>query len=221
MEDKNSTTLWIFGAPGTGKTVLSSLIIDTLSLREDSIVIYYYCNYKDALMQNEESIVGALVKQLCTRTPRLPDALIKLCEFHRSPGCASPTAALEELQHALLEGASECTKKSLTIILHGMDELLSETRKSLYKVFKSLRENKDCIVKVAIISRWKTDIKNQMSNSAYVLEVSSDKTELDIRAYVDAEVEDAVNSGELLDGEVPDHVLVEVKNALYKGAQGM
>lgn len=26
---------------------------------------------------------------------------------------------------------------------------------------------------------------------------------------------------ELLDGEVPDHVLVEVKNALYKGAQGM
>ncbi|PVH73760.1 hypothetical protein DL98DRAFT_387459, partial [Cadophora sp. DSE1049] len=61
---KNSA-LWIYGIPGAGKTILASLIIETLSSSKPPDFAYFYIRHNDLDSQQPAHILGSLVAQLC------------------------------------------------------------------------------------------------------------------------------------------------------------
>ncbi|VUC34820.1 unnamed protein product [Clonostachys rosea] len=68
IDDTKSSTLLILGPPGQGKSVLSNFVVNHLqqSLREATTkVIYFFCNIKDGNARNAESVLKALIVQLC------------------------------------------------------------------------------------------------------------------------------------------------------------
>ena len=80
-------TLFCPGIPGAGKTILSAIIIDDLSIRfrgeADIGIMYLYCNFRRRDEQNAESLLASLLKQLCQERASLPDSVKVLYKKHK------------------------------------------------------------------------------------------------------------------------------------------
>ncbi|CAM1508031.1 Fc.00g048790.m01.CDS01 [Cosmosporella sp. VM-42] len=64
--DGDTTTLWCQGPPGSGKSVLASIIVQDLVRRElgQSLVAYYFCDYAIRQQQDSISILQSLLRRL-------------------------------------------------------------------------------------------------------------------------------------------------------------
>ena len=120
------STLWCRGIPGAGKTILSSLVIQTLrdSNQPGVGVVGLYCSYR-----NPETILnmlGSLVKQLAEPLADFPVALHKM------------TAPRLEDFRVLLSDLFPCYSKVM-IVIDALDEcihrieLLKELNESIQR----------------------------------------------------------------------------------------
>ncbi|PGH18846.1 hypothetical protein AJ79_00259 [Helicocarpus griseus UAMH5409] len=78
-------TLCCHGNPGSGKSVMTSLVIDELRDKakpekgESKIgVAYFYCDYKDQIYQTPENILGSLLKQLLRQLREIPQDVLDI-----------------------------------------------------------------------------------------------------------------------------------------------
>ena len=79
--ERSDRTLWCPGDPGTGKTVMTSIVVDHLIktiVSDDVRVAYVYCDYKDQAMQTASNLIACLARQLIGTPPRLPQQLERL-----------------------------------------------------------------------------------------------------------------------------------------------
>ena len=67
----NSPTLWCPGIPGSGKTILTSMVVDhLLSTYENNSeigVAYIYCNYREQREQTVINLVGTVLQHLLVK----------------------------------------------------------------------------------------------------------------------------------------------------------
>ena len=71
-------TLWCPGDPGTGKTVMTSIVVDHLikTVGSDDVrIAYVYCDYKDQAIQTASNLIACLARQLIGRPQKLPQQL--------------------------------------------------------------------------------------------------------------------------------------------------
>jgi Cdc6-like AAA superfamily ATPase len=65
---KEKSTLYCPGIPGSGKTIMSSIVVNHLLARyQDNSkigVVYLYCNYRQQQEQNLENLLSNILKQL-------------------------------------------------------------------------------------------------------------------------------------------------------------
>jgi hypothetical protein len=74
-------TLWCPGDPGTGKTVMTSIVVDhlTKTYSSDNVrIAYVYCDYKDQAMQTASNLIACLARQLIGRPQVVPHRLDRL-----------------------------------------------------------------------------------------------------------------------------------------------
>src|SRR5204862_1056383 len=90
-----NSAIWLYGIPGAGKTILSSLVIEELFSLQDNGVAFYYCDYKDATSQEPINVLGSLAKQLALQEPR---ALAIVKDFYNShhPAGKPPRCPIEQ-----------------------------------------------------------------------------------------------------------------------------
>lgn len=66
--DTSKQTLFCPGIPGAGKSILTSIVIEDLTIRfskaTDVGIAYIYCNFKRQEDQKIESLMASLLKQL-------------------------------------------------------------------------------------------------------------------------------------------------------------
>ncbi|EEH34808.1 ankyrin repeat domain-containing protein [Paracoccidioides lutzii Pb01] len=81
-------TMFCFGMPGSGKTILTSLVIDTLNCQFDSdpdvAVAYIFCNHQRQDDQKPVNILANILKQLCERKSTVSKDVEKLYEKYRN-----------------------------------------------------------------------------------------------------------------------------------------
>ncbi|KAL6713765.1 hypothetical protein ACLMJK_008257 [Lecanora helva] len=113
-------TLWCPGDPGTGKTVMTSIVIDyltTLYSSSDARIAYVYCDYKDQATHTSSNLIACLARQLIGRPEKLPQQLLKL---HEKLEFQKRRPDSDELEHLLV---SLCNERELTYILvDALDE---------------------------------------------------------------------------------------------------
>jgi Cdc6-like AAA superfamily ATPase len=83
----NLPTLFCFGIPGAGKTVLASIAIEYLQSPERSEklrVAYFFCNYQRQEEQKMEDILAALLRQLVEQQDQIPEGVHKLYQSFKS-----------------------------------------------------------------------------------------------------------------------------------------
>ncbi|RPA82610.1 hypothetical protein BJ508DRAFT_361090 [Ascobolus immersus RN42] len=215
-------TLWMHGAPGVGKTVLSSLIIDELKKDSSLALAYFHCNYDDPSRQDPDLILAMILKQLVAPMPTLPPSLVKLYENHKSEGFASVRPDADELESLLVQ-ALKYSEKDIVILLDALDEIPQPARKRMFSFFSKLKEAEgDNKVLLLVTSRWLADIKTHMSKATQLtIDIKEDDTSADIVLYIDSEVDKAVEEEELLEGEISEDLVEDIKDHLQKQAGGM
>ena len=77
VEDDNSLLLWIPGAPGSGKSVLSAILTEEMAnygnlkngSSEGSSVAYFFCKGTDERLRSDSAILKHLLAQALDRDP--------------------------------------------------------------------------------------------------------------------------------------------------------
>lgn len=211
--DPSPPILWCSGDPGTGKTVLSSIVIDQLSRKcqPDKVVqAVIYCDYKDQANQTALNILGNITRQVIQ-------------------GQSSSSKPLEDLYESLTKRSALPNLKDFEVLLHtvcrdfenvylvidALDELPPDRRKALLPVLLGLQKGQ--LAKVLVTSRpHPLDIQRAFQKQTKLEIRASDD---DVQQFVRSQVDD---DDDLLDAMDDDEQMKEeVIETITTAAQGM
>ncbi|KAH9165961.1 hypothetical protein EDB89DRAFT_2076307 [Lactarius sanguifluus] len=156
--------LWIYGKPGSGKSILCSAIIqdiETLCKAGSGSIAYFYFDFRDLDKQNRRNILPSLLAQLSTQSSPCCDILHRLYSEHDKGSKAPSEAAL-----------TQCLKDMLTIpnqppiyiILDALDECpntrgIPSPREEVITLVKDLVNFRLPQLHICVTSRPEFDIR--------------------------------------------------------------
>ncbi|KAJ7278138.1 hypothetical protein C8J57DRAFT_1060053, partial [Mycena rebaudengoi] len=179
---RTGSTLWCYGMPGAGKTVLSSTIVDYLRDKYQSNVgiACAYLNHKERDMQSPENVLAGLWRQLIFGKPILSGSPAHtLYHKHHEKG----TRPSVEEMHALLSSEVAGYSK-VYFVIDALDEYPETKRHVLLKHLAALKPN------INLLFTSRPHITPEMFfPSTPALEIRA--TEEDIHRYLDAQIQNS------------------------------
>ncbi|KAI0481698.1 hypothetical protein F4859DRAFT_475673 [Xylaria cf. heliscus] len=212
------STLWLHGIPGSGKTKLTSIVIDQLLRHEH--VAYFYCMRNPAEPQRGQSdrILGSLVRQLASVGPRrrILGPVMKYYEaaIERDEDLKDLALTTDESVELLLELFDEYP--AVTLVLDALDEVNQECRQELLDALDTLVQKSNSLVRIFVSSRDNYDITLSLSGAPNIYIGAKDNAE-DISSFIDKKLTEA----KLLHGNLPPSLRTAIVNTLRDGAKGM
>ena len=217
---QQNSTLWLYGIPGCGKTILSSTIVEDLeSTLPTATLLYFYFDFSDNHKQTLDSMVRSLIIQLYRKSKNAQkqlDSLFSSCEdVNRQPAheslCKVLLHMVDSLEHTyiILDALDECSTRAGP----RTEGLLSWIRDLLGSGPKN--------VQFLVTSRPEHDIQSTLTkvvNEDYRIPIQSDLIRGDINAYIHTRVREG--SGLKRWQEHPD-VQEEIEAVLRRKANGM
>ncbi|KAI9796740.1 MAG: Ankyrin repeat domain-containing protein 44 [Piccolia ochrophora] len=200
LERSSPSALWCPGAPGTGKTVMASIVIDHLQRRvakEGHGIAYFYCDYQDQGHQTASNVLAAIIKQLVIRKPTALEPVEELFDNLHGER-KNPTLA--QLESALY---SVCHHFNQTfLIIDALDECDLAQRKQLFPVFQGLQKASG---KLFVTSRpHAQDIARFFAVDAKIpIEASED----DMRRFIEKQIDDDEDLMDLLTDDLRDNII--------------
>ncbi|OJD20110.1 hypothetical protein ACJ73_08557 [Blastomyces percursus] len=207
--------LWIHGIPGSGKTVLMSTILNQCLLRnasEKHVVAYYYCDFRSHESCRPESVVGAIILQICQVLTSMPSHVADSYERHIGKDGKAAPPSMQELE-ALLSEALPLVP-NVTIAVDALDECYE--KETLVKILKDLSSKaSSTAVNVLVSSRREVDIVRLLKEQSSISTQSKDADE-DIHQYIRANMQLRPRL-QKLSQPLQEHIV----ETLTKGAGGM
>ncbi|RSL46940.1 hypothetical protein CEP53_010127 [Fusarium sp. AF-6] len=187
-------TLFCGGIPGAGKTVMTSIVVNSLQQRfrdEPTVgLAYIYCDHRRQKEQTLDHMFAAILKQLAQRYSvysGLPEAVRALYDQHlRTQGITKPRT------QPLLAEVLECLPlvtdlfSKVYIVVDALDELQAlGGRRS--KFLKNLLALQRCTgFNLLVTSRHIPDIQRQFTKTVFC-EIAAN--EEDVQSYVDDQLQ--------------------------------
>jgi Cdc6-like AAA superfamily ATPase len=145
-------TLFCPGNPGTGKTILTSVVIQELNARYFSDVAigiaYIYFNFRQQDKQNVNDLLASLLKQLAESQPSLPKSVKDLHNQHKTKRTRPSTKEISDTLQAVatlysrvfivVDALDEC-QVSNSYCLKFLSEIFSLQTKSVINFFATSR----------------------------------------------------------------------------------
>jgi Cdc6-like AAA superfamily ATPase len=174
---------YIAPVPGSGKTMLTSIVIDYLtnSIQGKNIsTAYIYCNYRSQLEQTSVNLLASLLKQLLQRGSFISDNVKNLYERHINTK-SRPT--LDEVSTALHSEIGRYIR--VHIIVDALDECADDdgTRKLLLYRLRLLQANS--ALNLMVTSRFIPKIQQEFQ-SALQLEIRA--SDQDVQRYLEGQM---------------------------------
>ncbi|KAF2262026.1 hypothetical protein CC78DRAFT_582948 [Lojkania enalia] len=131
-----ATTFWCWGAPGAGKTIFASVLINFLEKMaqgEGAALIYIYCMYNERAEQTASNLVSSLLQQLLLQRSNIPDQILSKYHYHTM---RNSRPSLEDWSTLL---ASELRLWPRTfLVINALDECEENTRFEFLACIKKL-----------------------------------------------------------------------------------
>jgi Cdc6-like AAA superfamily ATPase len=196
-------SFWLYGSPGTGKTVLCTQLIEHVQVlcdMEGKFCLYFYFHFRNS--QSIVDILGSIIAQLCQQTSSLPQPLRDMYNICRQ----GKLAPLKEHLLQALDFLLIATSKGIYIILEGLDECSERD-----EVFQLIGRLLQAGAALFISSRPEADIANALQD---LMDCSVDLTsppEEIIRQHIRKVIEFE---------SWPSELKIEVEEALVEQSQG-
>jgi Cdc6-like AAA superfamily ATPase len=173
-------TLFCPGAPGSGKTMIASMVVDKLidSFQADPTIgiAYFYCSWQQE-DQRTERLLGSIVQQLGCRLQSMPSSLLDLYQHHSTKATHPSITELFDVLKTVVARMSE-----VYLIIDALDELSSTSRRALLPRLFTMQST--ARVNILGTSRPLPDIVSRFENYPS-LDLSGEDIDQDIRRYID------------------------------------
>lgn len=189
IEDLNTHLLWIRGDPGKGKTMLLCGIIDQLHQAMFSEnLCYFFCQATDKRLDNASSVLRGLLHMLISKHPSLISYVRN--EYDKSGKIIfEDTNSWVVLSQIFFNILNNSSIKSLTFIIDGLDECITD----LSKLLKLIMQSSSSRVKWLVSSRNDANIQDVLlyaeNQSVVSLELNAKSVSTAIETYIDHKVE--------------------------------
>ncbi|KAH8831014.1 hypothetical protein DL96DRAFT_1811948 [Flagelloscypha sp. PMI_526] len=199
---------WFHGLMGTGKTVMSSFIIQTLLDREDIYIAYYYFEFTNPSTLSEEALFCSLVAQLAVASATVTRALY---QKHNNGGLQPQLKTLRTTLKELVSASS----KPVFIVIDALDELPLPQRKYLVQTLLTFCSPDGASqTHIMLTSREEVDILRALEKKVdFELGVQGDLVRQDIAAFVDMQLGDEKADGQFRVVACQVDILQQVKNS--------
>jgi Cdc6-like AAA superfamily ATPase len=208
---KGSTSfLWLYGIPGSGKTILASFVVEDVKEFCKSTALNGWAYYYFYFRREKDEVPHFLcwvINQLCRQSKYIPPEVQELHRHGGEPGTASLLIALS----AVLTGFQQ-----VYLILDALDE--STNRPQLLDVLIKLSSDANFAkLRILATSRKEQDIERALRGISTVISLNQNQwVDNDIRFYIQSRLrEDRKLS------RWPEALRSEIEVALVKGAMGM
>jgi len=225
-ESSSSSTLWIHGITGSGKTNLFSLIVDSLratwvSQPGSTPFAYFYCFESDSEPERSsaDGILRSILRQLA-----ITDAQSDVRDFFYSDYQRRSRSALlqgldlqklsrKECVDRIIQVASE---DPITILLDGIEQVEDESCDILLQSLSDIMSRAENVVKVLVTSRNSLDILSSLPTAKEIV-VTPDLVHDDMAQFIAQKIDEA----KLISGRPPPDRRGCLKKELLKGAGEM
>ncbi|KAI3320295.1 hypothetical protein HD806DRAFT_240260 [Xylariaceae sp. AK1471] len=189
---KPKSFLWLAGKPGSGKTVLSSAIIDKLEKESAAIVAYFYFSFRQESKQDITMFKHSLLMQLVRPLIRadeievgyfyVPKVFHKLFEKY-----SHSQFPLDEDVNATLAGLLSESKHTY-IIVDAVDECPNQVdQTTIIKFLEGLCKSSHGGTHVLVTSRRELNIESsitEMEIDKSIVLMEAEKVNTDIKSYL-------------------------------------
>ncbi|KAI9434718.1 hypothetical protein H4582DRAFT_1855819 [Lactarius indigo] len=187
--------LWVHGKPGSGKSILSSVIIRDI---EDvckagfASMAYFYFDFKDTSKQDSRALLCSLLIQLSHQSDVYCDILHDLYSAHRQGSVQPNEDALAQCLKTMLVALGQTP---IYLILDAVDECVNTSgvlspREKVLRLVKDLVGLKLSNLHMCITSRPEIDIRNALQPlAAHRISLHDESGQnADIASYVNSVV---------------------------------
>lgn len=214
LEDDSWHDLLCIGGPGVGKSVLCSLVIDELRKKnksEDTVVIYYYCDYSEQQAQTPEHLARCILRQACAACSSIPSAV---AEFHKEtrhlPKDETWFQELQKRLHRVLATFTTCY-----LVIDAFDETEAvKQRAGLFSVIQGIRSASTRIKVFATTRPHLTNIEDKFFQPTRIHVTAS---EADLRHYLGYMIDSHPDAVDIMDAVLRQEIL----DKLCENANGM
>jgi hypothetical protein len=215
----NFNVVWLVGSVGTGKSSLTSMLLEDFAKTPSGDLAFFYCSKKAAKKDQQisardsvENVLRTLIIQLSMSADgsSISD---EIREYHTrsKQGIRGGGMELSDCI-SLLEGIiAKDERPRITIVIDALDECVNFNK--LLEILQQLFASKDK-VRIFFSSRFDVDVQRHFSDIQKI--VIEQQNGPDILKYIDTEiVERRVGSG------LTDEQAVELKSILMRRHEGM
>ena len=207
---------------GAGKTFIASTVIDSLcSSPAPEKLAYFYCNRAEENRREPQSILNTLIQQLAqteSKEDQLLKPVIDIYLDRERKGQRSSRLSLGESEELLVKLAD--IYPQTTICIDALDEVETNTRIHLLKALKNIIEKSKTLVKIFVTTRMDPDILRQFEMFPRI-ELEPDDNIGDINQFVETKLQNTIDDGRLLEGDVPSELKAEIYDVLCRRSRGM
>ncbi|KAK1533915.1 hypothetical protein CPAR01_10623 [Colletotrichum paranaense] len=187
----SSSILWLNGHVGSGKSFLTSKVIDryrshpgdTLrSPENDEGFAHFYCDRSLNDRRDIKAILSSYIVQLLTVSRHRDRWHKKLLMFCKDAAASRRSLQISECQQFVRDLVNTYPRSIL--VLDALDECDQRSRTQIVSFFRKLVEDSDRPVKVFMSSRPETDVLELMETSSCI-QISTSDNQKDIEKYID------------------------------------
>ncbi|KAH7329590.1 hypothetical protein B0I35DRAFT_420512 [Stachybotrys elegans] len=150
-QSQSKPFLWLSGMPGSGKTILASVIVDAVKDMPKAEVLFFYCKHKEEGRDSFIGVARALLVQMLGQRPYLLSLLYEKASTDSSVVLKSEAAAKDLMKLGF------CSYKQLYIILDGLDECDEVERREIAAWFQAVTDDLlgtgSCSIKCLFVSQ--------------------------------------------------------------------
>ncbi|CEI70721.1 hypothetical protein FVEN_g795 [Fusarium venenatum] len=218
---KDAPVLHITGKIGSGKTILSSRVIEFINDKqsESEVVSFFFSRFDDFASLDCDTILRSLVSQLVSR-PSLTK-IIERENLYNDLELARDQCYSRESLKKLFQRSIGLIEKWF-IVLDGIDECNAEERRGLFEFLSDLVAHKDTSGKVKLLLSCREtlnhDIRKWFPSPLHVV-TGSTKTSQDILTYAEDILRAKLSKGELVLGDID--LAEEILQSISIKEQGM
>ncbi|EPS38454.1 hypothetical protein H072_7794 [Dactylellina haptotyla CBS 200.50] len=223
--------LWIYGPPGSGKSILCSTAIKDLMDTHPGThnVAYYFCSARFEHTRDPESIARSWVQQLL-----LDDFAHREASAYYSKQKTGTRASMHDVWELFTKIAQKM--QDCVVVLDGLDECFKIGQAMAHKatmnrwldfLMKLEKHSKGTRARILLVSRDEPDIRQNLLSwkshgvspvKVTELEVKSEYTRSDILLFAEKSVQDAVSYSE---PPVSKDTIIKLSSLAAEKAKGM
>ncbi|KAF3109592.1 hypothetical protein TWF706_001450 [Orbilia oligospora] len=204
--------LRVIGRPGSGKTVLSTTIIENLQAQHPKILArpkqipsctaYFYCSKSTDQSQATEVIFSGLIKQILSRFEQLPKCVIEC--YKKSCGAGRASLSTADDPEALIKALAE-EFGTLYIVVDGLDEVSERdiTVKSLVKLTAAVPN-----IQTVLLSREIYEMTREDMTSYPIIKLDGLNTSEDVNRFIQSKLDD-IKAGDSTK-DFPPEVFIQI-----------